>query len=173
MNLRKNNGFSGIDISISLLIILIFIPTIFGVVYNIQKVNNSVNRESTALNIATDILENAKSQDSSNVKFSDIENTKFQTALKNKYTETEMKSNNEAIYSYIGTKGEHYKITLSIIYPQDSEGNPKEQDLVKQITVAVEYPVGGMETIIDDSTGETKQQTKTKTIEISTLIQSA
>ena len=41
-NLRKNNGFAGIDISISMIIILIFIPTIFGIVYNIGKINAEV-----------------------------------------------------------------------------------------------------------------------------------
>lgn len=59
MNYRKNNGFAGIDISISMIIILIFIPTIFGVVYNIQKTNTSVKRESTAVSIRSRYFRNS------------------------------------------------------------------------------------------------------------------
>ena len=42
---KKNSGFAGIDISISMIIILIFIPTIFGIVYNIQKIKADVKRK--------------------------------------------------------------------------------------------------------------------------------
>ena len=59
---KKNSGFAGIDISISMIIILIFIPTIFGIVYNIQKINADVKRKSTAVNIATNVLEIVKSE---------------------------------------------------------------------------------------------------------------
>ena len=33
MNLRNNKGYTGIDIAIAMIIILIFVPTIFGIVY--------------------------------------------------------------------------------------------------------------------------------------------
>ena len=53
--LKKNNGFAGIDISISMIIILIFIPTIFGIVYNVGKTNAEVKRKTKAISIAHDI----------------------------------------------------------------------------------------------------------------------
>lgn len=62
MDLRKNQGFTGVDISISMIIILIFIPTIFGMVYNIQKTNQSVNRKSTAVGIRSKHYRNGKSR---------------------------------------------------------------------------------------------------------------
>ena len=66
-NLRKNNGFAGIDISISMIIILIFIPTIFGIVYNIGKNNEEVTRKATAVGIATNVLEIAKKESYENI----------------------------------------------------------------------------------------------------------
>ena len=62
INLKENKGFAGIDISISMIIILIFIPTIFGIVYNIGKANAEVKRKSTATSIASDVLEIIKSE---------------------------------------------------------------------------------------------------------------
>ena len=61
MNFRKNNGFTGIDITSSMIIILIFIPTIFGTVYNLQMLNVAVDRKAQAVNIAVDELEKVKS----------------------------------------------------------------------------------------------------------------
>lgn len=63
MNLRKNNGFAGVDISISMIIILIFIPTIFGIVYNIQKTNSSVNRKSEAVGIRSECFRISKNRE--------------------------------------------------------------------------------------------------------------
>ena len=102
---KKNNGFTGIDISISMIIILIFIPTIFGIVYNIQKINADVKRKSAAVNIATNVLEIVKSEE-----YSDIITTesKLTTDIKRKYEESTYKNTEkeETRYSYI-----YYKAT--------------------------------------------------------------
>ena len=37
MNLKKNNGFVGVDISVAVIILLILVPTITGMIYNINK----------------------------------------------------------------------------------------------------------------------------------------
>ena len=79
---KKNSGFAGIDISISMIIILIFIPTIFGIVYNIQKINADVKRKSTAVNIATNVLEIVKSEAYSDITAS---GNKLNTDIKKKY----------------------------------------------------------------------------------------
>ena len=81
--LKKNNGFTGVDISISIIVILIFVPTIFGVVYNIQKTNAGIERKTNAVNIATDVLEIVKSEQYSDIT---VSNSKLVTDLNNKYT---------------------------------------------------------------------------------------
>jgi hypothetical protein len=60
MNFRKNQGFAGVDISISVIIILIFIPTIFGIVYNIGKTNGDLKRKSKAVDIRSRYFRNCK-----------------------------------------------------------------------------------------------------------------
>lgn len=152
-NFKKNNGFTGIDISISMIIILIFIPTIFGIVYNIQKINADVKRKSAAVNIATNVLEIVKSE-----KYSDIVTTesKLTTDIKRKYEESTYKNTEkeETGYSYIyykttGEKGEHYQIQVGIknYYPSDVD----REDYVKQVKVRVFYPYGNNVKDIDIS----------------------
>lgn len=123
MNLRKNKGFTGIDISITMLIILIFIPTIFGISYNIQKTNHSIERESEAIDIMVLYLENAKSQN-----FDDIQEENI-TCTRNKV---------------------NYKVAINVSYPSSYvEG---EEYYAKIVKVTVEYPVGNSTKALDMST---------------------
>lgn len=144
--LKKDEGFAGIDISISVIIILIFIPTMFGIVYNIQKTNVSVQRKSNAVGIATNIIEIVKNESYGNI--SKEESSKLNQDILSKYTKTS--SNSEIIedegyngflyYSSVGEKNEHYVIQVGIknYYPSESE----TEDLIKQIRVRVYYPYG-------------------------------
>ena len=143
-NIRKNNGFAGIDISISIIIILIFIPTIFGIVYNIQKTNASVKRKSTAVGIATNVLEIIKSEDYEDVV---VDSEKLNYDLSNKYEQSTYKNEDkeEIGYNYIYYKttdqnDKHYQIQIGIknFYPSEDE----TEDLIKQIKVRVFYPYG-------------------------------
>ena len=154
MNFKNNKGYTGIDISIAMIIILVFIPTIFGIVYNLQKIRSRTERETIAVNIATDVLEIARSLNYSEV-FISNENSEFKTLLNNKYSSLEI-SNNTVNFNYSDVNNIHYKIqvTVSNYYPADIEVQD-QNDLVKQITVEVMYPVGN----------------STKSINISTVLQ--
>ena len=154
MNFKNNKGYTGIDISIAMIIILIFIPTIFGIVYNLQKARARTERETIAVNIATDVLEIARSLNYSEV-FISNENSEFKTLLNNKYSNMQ-NSNNTVNCNYSDVNNIHYKIqvTVSNYYPADIEVQD-QNDLVKQITAEVMYPVGN----------------STKSINISTVLQ--
>ena len=150
-NLRKNNGFAGIDISISMIIILIFIPTIFGIVYNIGKNNEEVTRKSTAVGIATNVLEIAKKESYENINTSGngLVNDIIQKYETSTYTNTETEEDG---YSYVyffttGEKDEHYQIQVGVknYYPDETQN----LDLIKQVKVRVFYPVGGKVKNID------------------------
>ena len=154
MNFKSNKGYTGIDISIAMIIILVFIPTIFGIVYNLQKIRSRTERETIAVNIATDVLEIARSLNYSEV-FISNENSEFKTLLNNKYSNMQ-NSNNTVNCNYSDVNNIHYKIqvTVSNYYPADIEVQD-QNDLVKQITAEVMYPVGN----------------STKSINISTVLQ--
>ena len=148
---KKNNGFTGVDISISILVILIFVPTIFGVVYNIQKTNAGIERKTNAVNIATDVLEIVKSEQYSDIT---VSNSKLVTDLNNKYTKSSYKNTekeedgyNYIYYSTKGSNNESYQIQLGIknYYPSLS----KTEDYVKEIKVRVFYFFGNSVKDID------------------------
>ncbi len=153
MNLKNSKGYTGVDISVAMIIILIFIPTIFGVIYNIQKTNSHVERESEAVRIATDIIENAKSFD-----YNDLTITRlYQELISGNYNTSTYTINGQIgdNYRYLsktGSKNEHYQIQVYLenYYPE----GVTQEDLVKKIKVTVIYPTGNI----------------TKTIDISTLI---
>lgn len=60
MNLRKNCGFTSIDISISIIIIIIFAGVITTILYNFAIESKKVERKEQATYIMIDILEYAK-----------------------------------------------------------------------------------------------------------------
>lgn len=57
MNLKNNKGYVVEDIFISIIIIMVFIPTVFGVIYNIKKSNAEIERKVYAINIAKNYLD--------------------------------------------------------------------------------------------------------------------
>ena len=61
MDLRNNKGYTGIDISITILILVILIPVITGMAYNIGKSNSGIEQKSYAITEASSALEVAKS----------------------------------------------------------------------------------------------------------------
>lgn len=168
MNFRNNKGYTGVDISVAMIIILIFIPTIFAVVNNIQRINAKAERQANAVNIATDILEIAKSINYDGVETvineSDPDSKKiFITRLNTKYgtpayetiTSDVVEDDYEYVYySYSGEKNVHYRIQIGLLNyePEETQASP---DLVKKIKVTVTYPVGK----------------NTKSINISTVLQ--
>ena len=153
MNLRNNKGYTGIDISVAMIIILIFIPTTFGIVYNMQKTRVRSERVANCINVATDVLELAKNMDYSEVIIS--ENSEFIRNLNNNYLDLQILENTDNIVncSYIDNSNVHYKIEVSITnqYPSEIQESEK-RDYVKKITVTVTYPVGNTTKSINIST---------------------
>ena len=160
MNLRNNKGYTGIDISVAMIIILIFIPTIFGIVYNMQKTRARTERQVVAVNIATDILEIVKSLNYENVDVS--EEGELNNLLKQRYTLSSYNSNIDtqeekfsqySYYTFVGTNNEHYRIQVGILnhFPEGEE-NTDGTGYVKQVKVIVTYPVGNTTKNINIST---------------------
>jgi len=154
MNLRNNKGYTGIDISVAMIIILIFIPTIFGIVYNLQRTRARTEREVVAVGVATDIIEIAKNLDYLDVVISN-EDSEFKSALSNKYTNLQISNDQENTLncSYSDNNDVHYRIQVSVTNYYPSEINESDKkNYVKQISATVTYPVGNSTSSIDIST---------------------
>ncbi len=159
IKLKGNKGYTGIDISIAIIIILIFVPTIFGIVYNLQKTRSRTEREAIAINIATDILEIAKSLNYDEINLSD---GTLKTSLDSIYTSSNYNSNIDileedytyAYYTYADDENNvHYRIQVGVLkYFPESETNPSTDGLVKQVKTIVTYPIGNTTKSINIST---------------------
>ena len=153
MNLRNNKGYTGIDISVAMIIILIFVPTIFGIVYNLQKTRARTERNAIAVSTAVDILEIAKTINYSNVVIS--ENSEFISQINNDYLNLQISEDTEdtVTCTYIDDNNVHYRIEVNITnqYPSEIQESEK-RDYVKKITVTVDYPVGNTTKSINIST---------------------
>lgn len=159
MNFKNNKGYTGVDISVAMIIILVLIPTVFGIIFSIQRTGAEVNRKAEAVRIITDILETAKSLEYSEISLS--EGKQFVLELNNMYTNLTQNGTNDIECLKTGDKNVQYKIKIEVnnYFPEGTEQSEMENvenDLVKKIKVTVTYPIGNI----------------TKSIDISTLIKS-
>ncbi len=130
MNLRKNNGFSGIDVTIAVVIILIIIPTAFGFVYNLSNYRAKVQRFGTSINLAVEVIEEAKGQAISVQDLDDVE-----SFINDKYS----LSGNTAIINKNNTQ---YKLEVTFENPTQYVKDDITTHLVKKVTAQVTYPIG-------------------------------
>ena len=170
MNLKKENGYVGIDLTTSIIVLMILIPTIMALIFNLNICNQDTERKGNAINFATSIIEIVKGAD-----FDEIEtltkdkdlyaSSQNQSLLGSNINITEEITSDEAIDKTIisnieDNKGVHYRATLTIQkYIQtidESNTETEEEPLVKTITVEIEYPLGKEQKKVSLSTVITK-----------------
>ena len=129
MKLKNNKGFSGVDVSVSLIIIIIFVSVIVTLLYNFSLVSKKVERQGEASYIIIQILEKLKQENFDNV------------------------TDNINVDEIIG-KHDGYNIEVKVKNYEDdlSNTNNQEETLIKLVTVKVEYKVGKNSEKIEIST---------------------
>lgn len=141
MNFRKNKGYVGIDASLGVLILLLIVPTLVGMIYNVNKTNDFVDRKTEAISIAVNTLESAKGIDN----LEDVTKENIGTALSEIYQEFSQED-------FTVTKNDvTYKIDIDI--KDYSETNTTaESGKVKTVTATVTFKSGNEQKSIDLST---------------------
>lgn len=120
---KNEKGFTLIDITVALIIILLFMSIISVLFFNLTKNSKGVERESEATYIATNILEAYKAQN-----YSDI-------AIGEKtYTDETI----EIITGQPITIPQGYTAIISVTNYRPT-GENEENDLVKKVVVTVRY----------------------------------
>lgn len=138
MNLKNEKGITGIDISIAVVVIFIFVSIIAVILANIKNTSKELDRKSEALYIAINEIENVKNQGFS----------KYESLNKNS---TQDMDGNNLVNQPTGTEG-FYK-TISVLDYTDIEGNEdKIPNLVKKVTVKISYMYNGTEENVELST---------------------
>jgi len=165
MNFRKNKGYVAIDASIAVLVLLIIIPTIAGMIYNVNKSNDLIDRKTEAISIAINTIETVKGIGVSG----DINETVVRNKLSDIYTLTEdntftSENIDDKINSIQGTltKDENtYKIQIDLQdYANTTEGKAQtaSSGYVKTAKVIVTFKSGKQEKNIELNTVISKKE---------------
>ena len=153
MNLKNNKGYVGVDASIAVLILLIIIPTITGLIFNVNRTNNLIDRKTEAVSIAVNTIESAKG-----VEVAELTSEKVKGELEGIYTisditETDVTSDKKVLTT---TKDNNtYKIEVQIQdYANTTEGIAQAASTgkVKIVEVIVTYKEGKEQKNIELST---------------------
>ncbi len=129
INLKGKRGFTTIDLSIAMIVILIFVVIMTSISYNIYLSSIEAKRTAVALNYAVDIFEHIGALDFGEVTAS--------------YEMLEIDSLNELVYKEVSSNNGIDKITGSIgTYDIEIEiEDYRKGGVVKLITLTINYPV--------------------------------
>ena len=133
MKLENEKGATGIDITISVIILALFIGLITSLIYGINQSSKDIERKTEATNYAISEIEKLKAED-------------FET-LESKQTS-----------GYIDDTP-YYKTIKVIDYAdlEENKGQGKEPGLVKKVTVEISYKSGKEDKKVELSTVLSKE----------------
>ena len=134
MKLKNEKGATGIDITISVIILALFIGLITSLIYGINQSSKDIERKTEATNYAISEIEKLKAED-------------FET-LESKQTS-----------GYIDDTP-YYKTIKVIDYAdlEENKGQGKEPGLVKKVTVEISYKSGKEDKKVELSTVLSKEK---------------
>ena len=131
MKIKDEKGFTGSDITVAVIIIMLFMTLIGTIFYNITASHRQLERKTEATYIAIDVMEKLKAQN-----YNDLIVGEYNS---NKITDEEYEKNKTAkILKDAIEEGYSLKVTIKNYNTPEENG----YDLVKIITVKVEYKVG-------------------------------
>lgn len=132
MKLKDEKGFSGIDITVAVIIIMLFMSLVGTVFYNITISSKALERKTEATYIAVDVIEKIKALDYDGIIVGEYNDDGINYTVSN--LTGILKNNNQ----YNPTEG----YSLSVKIENYNPDNESDYDLVKIINVKVEYKVG-------------------------------
>ena len=139
-NAKNNKGFTTADIVVAIVVIMIFVSLIATLFYNFYLTTTAKNRNAMATNYIVDVIEEIKAMNYDEVQ----KDTQDSNSINNLIQQLE--ATKQIPKGYI--------ITGEVQKYNETEGNTDKKDLVKILTIRVEYSLGK----------------KTEKIEISTLL---
>lgn len=152
--LKQNKAFTGLDLSISIIVIIISITVIAFMIYNLYIIGAGVKRNVIATDYAINALEIVGSTDYEDVTF--VENNSLKEKLDaffGKEGNITQEGNYEVTIGTPGTSGNNFDIIINI--EKYSDVNTEKEDYIKIIKVNIKYNLG--------------KETNEETLEISTL----
>lgn len=144
MNFKKNKGYVAVDASIAIIVLMILIPTIAGMIYNVNTTNNFIDRKTEAISIAVNTIEAAKG-----IYITELTNEKVIDVVQEIY------SNLDENELTIEKDNNTYKLDIEIQdYADTTEGKAKSaiSDKIKIVKVVVTFKSGKQENNVELNT---------------------
>lgn len=166
MKFRNNKGITGVDLSVALIIIVLFVGIISSLVYNFAISSRNINRKATATNIAIAKIENIKhdfinneedigTEEGTKREYANINESTGEITYYNAYTEA---SKTPYLVETKITKFAHYDESSYIQSLSPSDKNRiLEENLLKIVDVTVSYSIGNKEENIQIKTAITRE----------------
>ena len=145
MNLSSEKGITIIDIILSVILISIFITIITVISGNIEKSNSNIQRDNEALYYAVDTIETVKGIDFTILPKLGTQKIQNIPKLSDGYTMDED-----------GENTPYYRTVTVQDYTETEEGKGKEPEILKKITVEIQYRQDNKDRKITLSTIKTK-----------------
>ena len=139
MSLKKENGFTGVDISIAIIILFIFVSIISTLSYQFNTSNKKIQTRGEAIEIAIDEIEKVKSKG-----FNEFKGLNSQSTID--------KNGNELKEQPIEGRTGFYKTVLVQDYNEINTASNIKEDLVKKVTIKITYQYQKEEQSIELST---------------------
>lgn len=143
MLVKNEKGLTGVDITISIVVMTIFMAMIANLIVNIKLNTQDIKRKSTATSYAVQEIEKIKAQ--GYINDYDSIGINSEETLKD-----------EDIYNNSEFSGYHKKVTIKD-YVLVINNNTKTKDIVKEITVEISYKLGSKDKKIVISTYVSKE----------------
>ena len=145
MNLSSEKGITIIDIILSVILISIFITIITVISGNIEKSNSNIQRDNEALYYAIDTIETVKGIDFT-----------ILPKLGTQKIQNIPKLSDGYIIDEDGENTPYYRTVTVQDYTETEEGKGKEPEILKKITVEIQYRQDNKDRKITLSTIKTK-----------------
>ena len=139
MKFKKNNGFTGVDISIAIIILFIFISIIATLSYEFNLSSRKLQTKGEAIEIAIKEIEKIKRNG-----FQEVEdlNSKSEKDKNGKQLKNQLVDGKEG----------YYKTILVQDYNEISTRTDIKENLVKKVSVIITYQYRGVEQSVELST---------------------
>lgn len=160
--LREEKGFTGVDLTIAVIILMLFVALITTLFYNVYLSSSSTKRSATANSYIIDVFENIDRMTYEEVQQDNIVNSSTDTfvqVLQAKLIENS-KIDNVLIKRGITEDknlAKPFQLEISVSNYNQTEGNTDKEDLIKIIKVRMKYKVGKKVETIDSQRLKTKE----------------
>lgn len=131
IQIRQEKGITTADLAIAIIILIIFVSLISTAFYNYYISSAGKNRSAIATNCAIDVIEQVKKMEYDQITQETVE----QLVDKMKTIGIEVSTGNTI---YIP---EPYRVTVNLKNYHQTEGNTDKKDVIKQVTVTIQYEV--------------------------------